>query len=140
MLNVEFDGVPVLKSLKKRQLKQQLFQLIEQEGKKMGDVSIVFCSDEHLLEVNRKYLNHDYYTDIITFDYSKDKLVSGDLIISLDRLRENAGVIQVSLNHELHRVVFHGVLHLCGYKDKMKSDKVQMTSKENFYLQFFQIA
>ena len=93
--------------------------------------SIIFCSDEYLLEMNRTHLDHDYYTDIITFDYTDNQIVSGDLFISVDRVRENASDFNVSFQHELHRVIIHGVLHLCGYKDKSDEEEKLMRSKEN---------
>ena len=102
-----------------------------QEDKELGDVTIIFCSDDYLLEVNREHLNHDYYTDIITFDYSVFPIVSGDLFISVDRVKENATDFNVSFEHELHRVIIHGFLHLCGYFDKTNEDEMLMRSKEN---------
>lgn len=99
-----------------------------------GTITIVLCSDDQLLEVNRQFLQHDYYTDIITFQYADNQQVSGDLMISLDRVIENAKTFKVSTEKELHRVMIHGVLHLCGYKDKRKTDKELMTKKENTYL------
>lgn len=108
--------------------------VVDNEGFTNGDIAIVCCSDDYLLEVNRSYLNHDYYTDIITFDYTDNQVVSGDLMISVDRIRDHAVKYSVSFEDELHRVMVHGVLHLCGYKDKRKNDKELMTSKENHYL------
>ena len=102
-----------------------------QEDKDLGDVTIIFCSDDYLLEVNREHLDHDYYTDIITFDYSYFPIVSGDLFISVDRVKENATDFNVSFEHELHRVIIHGFLHLCGYFDKTNEDELLMRSKEN---------
>jgi rRNA maturation RNase YbeY len=102
-----------------------------QEDKDLGDVTIIFCSDDYLLEVNREHLDHDYYTDIITFDYSDFPIVSGDLFISVDRVKENATDFNVSFEHELHRVIIHGVLHLCCYFDKTNEDELLMRSKEN---------
>lgn len=119
---------------KKLDLKKFIKDLVLSEGKKLGDISVVLCSDEHLLQVNKEYLQHDFYTDIITFDYSEDLKVSGDLMISIDRIIENASQNQIPSLLEFQRVVFHGVLHLCGYKDKSKIDKTLMTEKENFYL------
>lgn len=108
--------------------------ITEQEGKDLADISIIFCSDEELLSMNQKHLNHDYYTDIITFDYSSDSYISGDLFVSVDRISDNAEVEGVSFTEELHRVVFHGVLHLLGYNDKEEQDVLLMREKENFYL------
>ena len=108
--------------------------LIEDQNKEEGELNLVFCSDEYLLEINKKHLNHDYYTDIITFDYSEENKISGDLLISIDRVKENAKTFSVSFIHELNRVVIHGVLHLCGYKDKTEEEKKQMRNLENKYL------
>ncbi len=104
------------------------------EGKNPNDINFIYCSDEYLLELNKSSLNHDYYTDIITFDYCEGKEVSGDLFISIDRVRENANEMNLTFEDELHRVMIHGVLHLCGYKDKTKKDAETMREKENFYL------
>lgn len=104
------------------------------EGKELKELGIIFCSDNYLLEMNRKHLNHDYFTDIITFDYCEDSFVSGDLFISIDRIAENASDLNVSMLDELHRVIVHGVLHLIGYSDKEDAAKTQMTSQEDFYL------
>ena len=99
-----------------------------------GDISIVFCNDEYLKVINVKYLNHDYYTDIITFDYSKGEIISGDLFISVDRVAENAKLNNVHFINELYRVIIHGVLHLCGYNDKTTKEKKEIRDKENFFL------
>jgi probable rRNA maturation factor len=111
--------------------------LINSEKFELGDITIVFCNDDYLLEMNKSYLDHDYYTDIITFDYSEAAVISGDLFISIDRVIENSSAFHVSFNHELSRVIYHGVLHLCGYKDKSDDDIKIMRSKENFYLDKF---
>jgi probable rRNA maturation factor len=105
------------------------------EEKELGDVTVIFCSDDYLLKMNQDYLNHDYYTDIITFDYSDGNLVSGDLFISLDTVESNAVLFEVDFVHELYRVCVHGVLHLCGYKDKLELDEKQMRDKEEEMLQ-----
>ncbi|MGV3630511.1 MAG: rRNA maturation RNase YbeY [Bacteroidota bacterium] len=127
-------------SFNKTNLKNFIKELVLAEKFKAGDISIVLCSDEYLLEINKSYLDHDYFTDIITFDYSGGKTVSGDLMISLDRVEDNARQNKVDVLHEFHRVVFHGVLHLCGYKDKSPKDQALMRSKEDFYLQKFYAA
>ncbi len=111
--------------------------LIKEENKEEGDLTLIFCSDEYLLEINNKHLNHDYYTDIITFDYSQKKNISGDLFISIDRVKENAKEFSVPFLNELSRVVVHGVLHLCGYNDKTEEEKKQMRKLENKYLKNF---
>lgn len=107
---------------------------IKNEDKEPGEISYVFCSDEYLHEMNVKHLNHDTLTDIITFDYCEEKVVNGDLFISVDRVKENATSFNVSFEDELHRVMVHGVMHLCGYKDKTTEDQKVMSAKEDFYL------
>ena len=112
-----------------------LNSLIKNELKKTGDISVIFCSDEYLLEMNKAYLEHDYYTDIITFDYVEGDVISGDLFISLDRVKENAEKFETPFLKEVYRVVFHGVLHLVGYKDKTEAEQKVMRKKENYYLE-----
>jgi len=109
-------------------------KLLEQESKVLGDISIIFVTDSYLLEMNQKYLDHDYYTDIITFDYCVTNIVSGDLFISVDRVQENAGIVNVGFLTELHRVMIHGILHLCGYNDQTDEEKRVMRELENKYL------
>lgn len=111
-----------------------LSKVVNEEQKLLGDVILVLGDDEWLRSFNIKYLNHDYYTDIITFDYSTNDLVSGDLLISVERVNENAVLNGATFKDELNRVVVHGVLHLCGYVDKSPSESNQMTQKENYYL------
>jgi probable rRNA maturation factor len=118
-------------------LKNNIKCLIENEGFKCGDISVVFCSDVYLLSLNIKHLNHDFFTDIITFDYSIENKIKGDLFISVDRLYENSLHFNVDFLNEMNRVVYHGVLHLCKFKDKTKSEKEIMTKKENHYLNLF---
>ncbi|BAR48439.1 rRNA maturation RNase YbeY [Tannerella forsythia] len=104
-------------------------------GKTVGDIAYIFCSDEKILDVNRMYLQHDYYTDIITFDYSEDDMISGDLFISLDTVRTNAEKFTVAYDSELYRVIIHGVLHLCGIDDKAPGARAVMERYENEALQ-----
>jgi probable rRNA maturation factor len=111
-----------------------LKRVVIAEGKLLGDISIVFCTDEFLLVINKDFLHHDFYTDIITFDYCESNLVNGELYISLDRVKENATTLCKEYKNELLRVMVHGVLHLCGYKDKSAKDEKLMRSKEDFYL------
>lgn len=118
----------------KRKLKGWIISAIKAESKIPGEINFIFCSDEHLLQMNRDFLDHDYYTDIITFDNSENSIVSGELFISVDRARDNASSLAISTLEEIHRLMIHGVLHLCGYKDKKADDKKQMTLKENYYL------
>ena len=100
----------------------------------MGELSFIFCADEYLKKINIKYLNHDYFTDVITFDYSKEKLLFGDIYISTDRVRENSKTYNTYFNEELFRVIIHGVLHLCGFNDKTEDEKNLIRSKENEFL------
>ena len=104
------------------------------EAKRLGDISVIFCSDNYILDVNIKYLQHDYYTDIITFDYCEGDTLSGDLFISIDSVRENASFYGTEFSDELNRVIVHGLLHLIGYDDYSDEDIVVMRSKENYYL------
>ena len=107
---------------------------IESEGKSEGDISYIFCDDDYLLDINVKYLNHNTLTDIISFDYTDEGLISGDIFISIDRIKENAQKYNVSFEDELYRVMIHGILHFCGYKDKTKEEEQLMRSKEDYYL------
>ncbi len=108
--------------------------VIKSEKHEEGEINYIFCSDDQLLKKNIKYLNHNTLTDIISFDYTIGNLISGDVFISIDRVSENAEIFQVSFLDELHRVLVHGILHYCGYKDKSKQEKELMRSKENSYL------
>ena len=130
-------GVQIPGFVSKKELKRFVKELVAHEGKQLKELSLVFTDDEYLLEVNKQYLNHDYFTDVITFDYSDFPNVSGDVMISLDRVKDNAQSMNLDFETELYRVVFHGALHLCGYKDKKKEDAVLMRSKEDFYIQMF---
>ena len=121
--------------IRKRIVSAWLKEIISLHDKKVGDISVIFCSDSYLLDVNKQYLEHDYFTDIITFDYVEGNMISGDIFISVDRVLENSKLFKVSFSEELHRIMAHGVLHLLGYKDKCDEDKVMMTEKENFSLQ-----
>jgi rRNA maturation RNase YbeY len=107
---------------------------IKEEGYQIEEISYIFCNDTYLLEKNIAYLNHDTLTDIISFDYSVGKIISGDIFISIERVKENAQEFNVSFLDELHRVIIHGILHYCGYKDKTSDQKEVMRSKENYYL------
>lgn len=118
-------------------LRNWINQTIKREKRITGDLSFNFCSDDYLLSVNREHLNHDYYTDIITFDFCEENTVSGDIYISIDRVKENAKTERKTIQNELHRVIIHGVLHLCGYKDKKPADARIMREKEDFYLSLF---
>jgi rRNA maturation RNase YbeY len=117
--------------------------MVELEGNTIEALSFVFCSDDFLLQINRDFLSHDYYTDIITFDLSNNDsgAIAGEVYISVDTIRENSRRYSTSITRELHRVMFHGVLHLCGYKDKTKTQKLVMRQKEDYYLnQYFPVS
>ena len=125
-INFEFKG----KLLNNRWIKF----VAESEVRREGDINIIFCSDNYILDVNMKYLQHDYFTDIITFDYCEDDILSGDLFISIDSVRDNASFYGTEFTEELNRVIVHGVLHLIGYDDHSDSEKKIMRSKEDYYL------
>lgn len=129
MISFENEDVE-LKLKNKLILKKWIKQVAESYGFKTGDLTYIFCSDEKILEVNRQYLQHDYYTDIITFDYDEDCVVSGDMFISVDTVRTNAEQYAPSFDDEMHRVIIHGVLHLCGLKDKAPDDEKRMRAAE----------
>ena len=118
-------------------LKSWIRKVLRQEGKKEGDLNFVFTSDEKLHEMNVEYLGHDTLTDIITFDQTEGLKVSGDIVISRERVAENAVTYRISFDDELHRVMIHGVLHLCGYKDKTEEEKKQMRTREDEALRLF---
>jgi probable rRNA maturation factor len=130
-----FEEDTTYKLKQKTSVKNWINETVKAEGFTLKELNYIFCSDEFLLQVNRQYLDHDTYTDIVTFDNSeKEKTVTGDIFISIDRIRENAKKFNVSETDELHRVVIHGALHLVGYKDKTPVTKKKMTEKEDFYL------
>ena len=123
----------------KRSIKIWLKGEVELRGKIIGDIGIALCSDEHLLEINNRYLSHDYYTDIITFDYSEGEFVSGDLMVSFDRVSENAKTHGVTVQSELKRVIVHGVLHLLGVNDKSAKESKKMKILEDAALNRFRV-
>lgn len=135
-LPIHFFAEDITYTLKQKALvRTWIRNTIAEEGYKLRELNFIFCTDEYLLSINQQYLKHDTYTDIITFDNSEKKLeVSGDIFISLDRVRENALHFKVNENDELHRVMIHGTLHLLGYPDKGNVAKALMTGKENLYL------
>nr|WP_314494487.1 rRNA maturation RNase YbeY [uncultured Chryseobacterium sp.] len=114
--------------------KKWLEEIILSEGKKTGDINYIFCDDEYLLKINQDYLQHDYYTDIITFDSVKGKTISGEIFVSLQRISDNASTLSKNYEEELRRVLAHGILHLCGYKDKSEAEEQEMRRKEDFYI------
>lgn len=122
----------------KKKLQNAVTDLMEREGKSFESLDYIFCSDEYLLEINQTYLNHDDLTDIITFDLSDEPgVIKGEIYISVERVQDNAVLFNTSFRNELARVVFHGALHLCGYKDKSKKEQVEIRSKEDYYLKMF---
>lgn len=126
--NAEDVKMPVFP---KRKISAWIKRIAEKYQKRVGDVSYIFCSDERILEVNRAYLSHDYYTDIITFDYTENGVISGDLFISLDTVRTNAEKFGVVYENELYRVIIHGILHLCEIDDKAPGSRIVMERCEN---------
>ena len=135
---VSYNAVDVpFPKIKRRLTTKWIHLTIEKYHKKAGAISYIFCSDEEILKINKQYLNHDYYTDIITFDYSENGVVSGDLFISLDTVKSNSEKFGTIYEEELHRVMIHGVLHLCGFKDKTSADEKIMRKKEDEALEIF---
>lgn len=115
-------------------LKIWIEKIIISEEKKLGEINYIFCDDEYLLKINQDFLDHDYYTDIITFDQVRGKTISGEIFVSLQRIKDNASLISKNYEEEKKRVIAHGVLHLCGYKDKTEEQQKIMRAKEDFYL------
>ena len=137
MISYQTDGVK-MPAIRRRNISAWIKAVAATYGKRVGDIGYIFCNDEKILEVNRQYLQHDYYTDIITFDYSDDALltgrkdtISGDLFISLDTVRTNAEQQGTTYEEELHRVIIHGILHLCGINDKGPGEREIMEAAEN---------
>lgn len=120
-----------LPAIRQEEVSEWIRTVAKNHGKKTGKISYIFCSDEKILEVNRQYLQHDYYTDIITFDYTEGDKIAGDLFISLDTVRTNAEAFHTSYNEELHRTIIHGILHLCGINDKGPGEREIMEAHEN---------
>jgi rRNA maturation RNase YbeY len=118
-------------------LKQYIESIFRGEGKRLSSLNYIFCSDTTLLEVNKRFLRHDYYTDIITFDLSESNTIVAEVYISIDRVKDNARSLGVSFKSELHRVIFHGALHLCGFGDKTKPEKARMREKEDYLLNIY---
>ena len=136
--NISFFAADIRLNLRKRtELKNWIQSSIKKEGYQLISLSYVFCSDAYLLEMNIKHLNHKTLTDIITFDLSSSKKeIEGEIYISMERVKENAALYKVPVMQELHRVMIHGVMHLCGYKDKKPADVKKMRAKEEEYLQY----
>ena len=132
---IQFNFLEPIGLRERTKLRRFLASLFKKEGKQLAELQYIFCSDDFLLEINRQYLNHDFYTDIITFDLSeKGQMINAEIYISVDRVRENAREFDSSLSQELHRVIFHGALHLCGYKDKTPTQEKEMRKMEEKYL------
>lgn len=115
-------------------IKPWIEKIIITEEKRLGEINYIFCDDEYLLKINQDYLQHDYYTDIITFDNVRGKTISGEIFVSLQRIKDNASLISKNYEEEKKRVIAHGILHLCGYKDKTEEEQKTMRAKEDFYL------
>lgn len=135
MIEFFFENIDSIKL--PTELGSWLESIVIAEGKKVGSLNYIFCDDEHLLNINRDFLDHDYYTDIITFDYVKGQIISGDIFVSLPRISENAVLHKNSFDIELLRVTAHGILHLCGYKDKTDEEIIIMRMREDFYINTF---
>jgi len=132
MINFNFETILHLEEEKR--LKEWIAEAVVAEEFLVGEINYVFCTDEYLHKINLEYLNHDMYTDIISFDYRVGKQLHGDIFISVDRVRENATKFEVDFNSELLRVLIHGILHFCGYKDKLDNEVNVMRAKEDYYV------
>lgn len=130
MITYNVDGVK-MPDIKRRETSAWIKEVAASYGRKVGEIAYIFCDDEKILEVNRQYLKHDYYTDIITFDYDEDDVISGDLFISLDTVKSNSEEQHTAYEEELHRVIIHGILHLCGINDKGPGEREVMEAAEN---------
>ena len=130
MISYQAEGVK-MPPIKRRETTAWIKAVAATYGKKIGEIGYLFCDDAKILDVNREYLGHDYFTDIITFDYCEGDILNGDLVISLDTVRSNAELFRKSYDEELHRVIIHGILHLCGQNDKGPGEREQMEAAEN---------
>ena len=136
MINIFFEDTDEF-DLSKLNVESNIEKLVANENRTLGDVNYILCSDAYLLDINRQYLNHDYYTDVISFDYCEDNVISGDIFISVDTVADNAKEYGVTFEKELARVMIHGVLHFVGYNDKSDEEVPVMRAKENQYLSLF---
>jgi probable rRNA maturation factor len=135
---IQFHLLKAISLRDRTRLKAFLRLLFQKEKGRLADIQYIFCSDDRLLEINKQFLNHDYYTDIITFNLSEaNQPINAEIYISVDRVRENAREFNSSIQRELHRVIFHGALHLCGYKDKTRTDQTEMRKMEEKYLRLY---
>lgn len=130
MISYCAEGVK-MPQIKRRETSAWVKQVAASYGKRVGEIAYIFCDDEKIIDVNREYLQHDYYTDIITFDYSEGDVISGDLFISIDTVRSNSVQLGVEYRQELYRVIIHGILHLCGINDKGEGEREIMEAEEN---------
>ncbi len=132
MYFISYDNQGVeLPVFDQEEIEKWIISVVRNYDKEVGELNYIFCSDNYLLKINKEYLNHNYFTDIITFDYSVGDMVSGDLFISLDTVRDNAETYKCTFDNELYRVIIHGVLHLIGFNDKTDAQQEEMTAKEN---------
>jgi rRNA maturation RNase YbeY len=131
---IEYSSVDKFELKKKNELSSWIQFVLDEEDRELGEVNYIFCSDDYLREINVKRLKHNTLTDIISLDYSLGAVVSGDIYISHERVKENAINLGIDFNDELHRVMVHGILHYCGYKDKSDAEKQMMRTKEDYYL------
>lgn len=136
-IRYETIDIPFPRELKRGATTGWIKQIVAQYRKRVGNIVCVFCSDEEILWINNRYLQHDYYTDIITFDYSKKNVLAGDLFISLDTVKSNSEKFHTDYSEELHRVMVHGILHLCGFRDKSPEEAKVMREKENDALKLY---
>ena len=136
MINIFFEDIEEF-DVNNLHIETNIEKLVVNENRTLGDVNYILCSDAYLLDINRQYLNHDYYTDVISFDYCEDNVISGDIFISVDTVADNAKEHGVTFEKELARVMIHGVLHFVGYNDKSDEEVPVMRAKENQYLPLF---
>ncbi|NLY25052.1 MAG: rRNA maturation RNase YbeY [Bacteroidales bacterium] len=129
-ITFQAEGIGLPK-IKKRETANWIKTVAKNYNRKVGEIAYLFCDDEKILEINRTYLQHDFYTDIITFDYSEEDTISGDIFISIDTVRSNSQKYQTEFMEELHRVIIHGILHLCGVNDKSEEEETEMREAEN---------
>lgn len=133
MIHYFYENVSPIEEEEKRA--NWIEQLIAEEGKKAGKINYILCDDDYLIKINQQYLHHDFYTDVVTFDYCKGTIISGDIFLSLQRVLDNAKTLKTNQEQEINRVLAHGVLHLCGYNDKSEAEIKTMRAKEAHYLQ-----
>jgi len=131
---IEYAVIGKFKLANQDQISAWIAFVLDEEAKELGEINYIFCDDDYLLEINVKTLKHNTLTDIISFDYSLGNIVSGDVYVSYERVRDNAENLDIVFVDELHRVMIHGILHYCGYKDKSDDEKILMRSKEDYYL------